>query len=68
MKLKREMQDCLAAEVPQVLFRPLPLVQYQHQSAQQHLHYHPPAGQALYLLNVPQMLPRQPPRHQPCFY
>lgn len=61
MKLKREMQDCFAAEVPQVMFRPLPVVPYQHH------HYHPPAGQPVYLLNVPQMVPRQPPTHQPYF-
>ncbi|XP_003963708.1 homeobox protein vent1 [Takifugu rubripes] len=72
MKLKREMQDCFAAEVPQVMFRPLPLVPFQHQSMlaqqQEQHHYHPPAGQAVYLLNVPHMVPRQPPRHQPYFY
>uniref|UniRef100_H3BXE7 Ventral homeobox n=1 Tax=Tetraodon nigroviridis TaxID=99883 RepID=H3BXE7_TETNG len=28
MKLKREMQDCFAPDVPPVLFQPLPLVQY----------------------------------------
>lgn len=70
MKLKREVQDCFAAEVPQVTFRPLPLplVPYQHQSMQQQHHYHPPAGQAVYLMNVPHMVPRQPPRPQPYFY
>lgn len=67
MKLKREMQDCFAAEVPQVMFRPLPLVPFQHQSMlaqHHHHHHHPPAGQADYLLNVPHMVPR----HQPYFY
>lgn len=71
MKLKREVQDCFAAEVPRVMFRPLPPVPYRHQGmlAQQHPHRcHPPAGQAVYLLNVPQMDPRRPPRHQPYFY
>lgn len=62
MKLKRELQDCFAAEVPQVMFRPLPLVRY------------PPAGQAVYLLNVPQTAPQTAPqaaphpRHQPYLY
>lgn len=68
MKLKRELQDCFAAEVPRVLFRPLPLVQYQHPSVVAQQQHYPAAGQAFYLLNVPQMVPQQPPTHQPCFY
>lgn len=64
MKLKREVQDYLAPQVPPVMFQALPPVQY-HGMAGQRLHYSP-AGQAFYPLPVPQLvLPQQqmPPHH-----
>ncbi|XP_071337394.1 ventral homeobox [Trachinotus anak] len=75
MKLKREVQDYLAPQVPSVMFQPLPPVQY-HGMTGQRPHY-PVAGPAFYPLPVPQMVlqrpmpPHRPPHamiHKPHFY
>uniref|UniRef100_A0A3B4YBD1 Ventral homeobox n=1 Tax=Seriola lalandi dorsalis TaxID=1841481 RepID=A0A3B4YBD1_SERLL len=64
MKLKREVQDYLAPQVPSVMFQPLPPVQY-HGMAGQRPHY-PATGPAFYPLPVPQMVLQQPlPPHHP---
>ncbi|XP_026165522.1 ventral homeobox [Mastacembelus armatus] len=63
MKLKREMQDYLAPQVPPMMFQPV--VQYHGVAGQRH-HY-PATGPAFYPLSVPQMVFRQqmPPSHPP---
>ncbi|XP_040906280.1 ventral homeobox [Toxotes jaculatrix] len=65
MKLKREVQDYLAPQVPSVMFQPLPPVQY-HSMAGQRPHYSA-AGAAFYPLPVPHMVLQQPmaPHHPP---
>ncbi|XP_041803987.1 ventral homeobox [Chelmon rostratus] len=65
MKLKREVQDCLAPQVPPVMFHPLPPVQYRSMGGQ--LAPYPAAGPAFYPFPVPQLLLQQqmPPRHPP---
>lgn len=71
MKLKREMQDCFTADVPQVLFQPLPLVQYQQPSMAAQQHPYPATPHAFYPLIVPRMALQKPPpqpRTQPYFY
>lgn len=70
MKLKREMQGCFSADVPQVV-QPLSLVQYKHPSMSTQQHPYPATRHAFYPLNVPHMvLQNTPPhpRHQPYFY
>ncbi|XP_035519887.1 ventral homeobox [Morone saxatilis] len=72
MKLKREVQDYLAPQVPPVMFQPLSAVQY-HSMARQPPHY-PAPGPAFYPLPVPQLVLQQqmPPHHRmirsPHFY
>ncbi|XP_035462288.2 homeobox protein vent1-like [Scophthalmus maximus] len=70
MKLKREVQDYLAPQVPSVMFQPLAPVRY-HGVAGQPPHY-TAAGPAFYPLPVPQMMaPHHPPHliiHSPHFY
>ncbi|KAF7667421.1 hypothetical protein LDENG_00062360 [Lucifuga dentata] len=75
MKLKREVQDYLAPQVPPLMFQPMPPVQY-HSMTGQRLHFSP-AGQAFYPTPVPQWVPQQqisshhPPQlmiHNPRFY
>ncbi|XP_027133842.1 ventral homeobox [Larimichthys crocea] len=67
MKLKREVQDYLAPQVPPVMFQPLAPVQY-HSMAGQRPHY-PATGRAFYPISVPQLVLQQqqqqmcPPRH-----
>uniref|UniRef100_A0A3P9N5R9 Ventral homeobox n=1 Tax=Poecilia reticulata TaxID=8081 RepID=A0A3P9N5R9_POERE len=58
MKLKREVQDYLAPQVPSVSFRPLHPVQY-HPVAAHQAHY-TPSGRGLYPLPLPQMVLTQP--------
>uniref|UniRef100_A0A3Q3W355 Homeobox domain-containing protein n=1 Tax=Mola mola TaxID=94237 RepID=A0A3Q3W355_MOLML len=60
MKLKREVQDCLAPQVPPVMFQHLPPVQFHHSVASQRPFY-PAAGPAYYRLPIPQLVLRQPP-------
>ncbi|XP_070834461.1 homeobox protein vent1-like [Chaetodon trifascialis] len=71
MKLKREVQDYLAPQVPPAMFQPLPPVQYYGMGGQRP-HY-PATGQAVYpqLVLQQQMPPRHPPHrmiHGPYFY
>ncbi|XP_049456539.1 ventral homeobox [Epinephelus fuscoguttatus] len=61
MKLKREVQDHLAPQMPPLMFQPLPPVQY-HSVAGQRPHY-PATGPAFYPLPVPQLV--QMPHHNP---
>uniref|UniRef100_UPI0037E831E4 homeobox protein pv.1-like n=1 Tax=Semicossyphus pulcher TaxID=241346 RepID=UPI0037E831E4 len=65
MKLKREVQDYLAPQVPPVMFQPLAPVQY-HSMAGQRPHY-PAARPAFYPLPVPQLVlqPQMPPHQLP---
>ncbi|XP_042358556.1 ventral homeobox [Plectropomus leopardus] len=60
MKLKREVQDYLAPQMPPVMFQPLPPVQY-HSVAGQRPHY-PATNPAFYPLPVPQLV-QMPPHH-----
>ncbi|XP_037638767.1 ventral homeobox [Sebastes umbrosus] len=73
MKLKREVQDYLAPQMPPVMFQHLPPVQYHSVAGQRH-HY-PATGPNFYPLPVQQlvqMCPHQPPPHlmihNPHFY
>uniref|UniRef100_A0A4W6D9D9 Ventral homeobox n=1 Tax=Lates calcarifer TaxID=8187 RepID=A0A4W6D9D9_LATCA len=65
MKLKREVQDYLAPQVPSVMFQPLPPVQYPGLPGQRP--QYPAPGPAFYPLPVPQMVlqPQMPPPHPP---
>ncbi|XP_014855553.1 PREDICTED: homeobox protein VENTX [Poecilia mexicana] len=58
MKLKREVQDYLAPQIPSVSFRPLHPVQY-HPVAAHQAHYSS-SGHGLYPLPVPQLVLTQP--------
>nr|XP_046258466.1 ventral homeobox [Scatophagus argus] len=71
MKLKREVQDYLAPQVPPVLFQPLPPVQYHSVGGQRA--YYPAAGPAFYpQLVLQQQMPSHHPHHgmihSPHFY
>ncbi|XP_068574266.1 homeobox protein vent1-like [Cebidichthys violaceus] len=63
MKLKREFQDYLAPQIPQVLFQPLPPVHQYHSVAGQRPVHYPATGPAFYpqLVLQQQMRPHHPP-------
>ncbi|XP_029306158.1 ventral homeobox [Cottoperca gobio] len=67
MKLKRDVQDYLAPQIPQVMFQRLPPVQY-HSVAGQRSHF-PATGPAFYpLVLQQQMRPSHHMIHSPHFY